>query len=192
MRILVHVCCGPCAVYPMQHLALAGHELTGFFHNPNIHPYQEFRRRLEAAASLSEASGWPLVVDEHYGLREYLRQINFNEDGRCHYCYDMRLEHVARQAKIGGYDAFTTTLLYSRYQNHELIRERATWWAMKSQVDFYYEDFRLGWQEGIDASIRMGLYRQPYCGCIYSEQERYDKLWRKQQNKQKKQIALSA
>ena len=192
MRILVHICCGPCAVYPMQRLALAGHELTGFFHNPNIHPYQEFRRRLEAACSLSEANGWPLEVDEHYGMREYLRQVVFNEDGRCSHCYDMRLEQVASKAKIGGYDAFTTTLLYSRYQNHELIRERATWWAMKSQVDFYYEDFRLGWQEGIDASIRMGLYRQPYCGCIYSEQERYDKLWRKQQNKQKKQIALSA
>ena len=187
MRMLVHVCCGPCAVYPIARLSAAGHNLTGFFHNPNIHPYQEFRRRLEAALALSRESGWLLVVDEHYGLRAYLQRVVFDEDKRCLHCYDMRLEQVARQAKAGGYAAFTTTLLYSKYQNHELIRERAFWWAAQYGVDFYYEDFRAGWQEGIDASIRLGLYRQPYCGCIYSEQERYDKAWRKQQHKQNKQ-----
>ena len=189
MRMLVHVCCGPCAVYPMQRLAAAGHELTGFFHNPNIHPYQEFRRRLEAALILSKESGWPLLVDERYGLREYLRHVVFDEDRRCRHCYDMRLEEVARQAKAGGYAAFTSTLLYSKYQNHALIRERAAWWDAQYGVDFYYEDFRAGWQEGIDASIRLGLYRQPYCGCIYSEQERYDKAWRKEAKKARKQAA---
>ena len=190
MRILVHVCCGPCAVYPMQRLVAAGHELTGFFHNPNIHPYQEFRRRLEAALALSKAGGWPLLVDDCYGLREYLREVVSDEENRCRHCYDMRLDQVARQAKAGGFDAFTTTLLYSRYQNHALICERAAWWVAQHGVDFYYEDFRLGWQEGIDSSIRMGLYRQPYCGCIYSEQERYDKRWRKEQQARNKQAAM--
>ncbi|NQS71406.1 MAG: epoxyqueuosine reductase QueH [Desulfobulbaceae bacterium] len=183
MRILVHVCCGPCAIYPMQRLLTAGHEITGFFHNPNIHPYQEFRRRLETAVSLSRLAGWPLQVDERYGLREYLHQVVFATDNRCRHCYDMRLQHIAAQAKAKGFDAFTTTLLYSKYQSHELICERATWWAAQYQVGWYYEDFRLGWQEGIDASVRMGLYRQPYCGCIYSEQERYDKSLRKSRKK---------
>lgn len=178
MRILVHVCCGPCALYPMERVARAGHKLTGLFYNPNIHPFQEFRRRLEGVLALEKARGWPMLVDENYGLRDYLRQVVFDENRRCHLCYDMRLRHVARQARDGGYDAFTTTLLYSRYQKHGLIRERAEWWAARHGVDFYYEDFRPGWQEGIDGSIRLGLYRQPYCGCIYSEQERYDKAMR--------------
>ena len=87
----------------------------------------------------------------------------------------MRLEQAAERAGRENADAFTTTLLYSRYQNHELIRTKGEHLAQKFGVQFYYEDFRRGWQEGIDRSIAMGLYRQPYCGCIYSEQERYDK-----------------
>ena len=192
MRMLVHVCCGPCAVYPMQRLALAGYGLTGFFYNPNIHPYQEFRRRLDAALALSRAKGWPMLVDERYGLRDYLRQVVFDEDRRCRHCYDMRLRHVAERAKTGGYDAFTTTLLYSTWQNHDLIRARAEWWAMQYRVGFYYEDFRQGWQEGIDESVRLGLYRQPYCGCIYSEQERYDKQLRAQRKKQAAAVRAQA
>lgn len=186
MRLLVHVCCGPCAVWPLSRLVAAGHEPVGFFHNPNIHPYQEFARRLEAARELCRIRDLPLVVDERYGLREYLRQAVFHEDERCRACYDMRLERTAREAAAGGYPAFTTTLLYSRYQNHELIRERGEFWAARYGVSFYYEDFREGWQAGIDESIRLGLYRQPYCGCIYSEQERYDKIWRKEERERKK------
>ena len=81
-------------------------------------------------------------------------------------------------------DAFSTTLLYSRYQNHDLICSQSERLAEKYGVPFYYQDFRKGWQEGIDRSIEMGLYRQPYCGCIYSEQERYDNRWKKRQKRQ--------
>ena len=95
------------------------------------------------------------------------------------YCYDMRLERTAKETVARGCDSFTTTLLYSKYQKHELIRERAAFWAAQYDTSFYYEDFHTGWQQGIDESIRLGLYRQPYCGCIYSEQERYDKSLRK-------------
>ena len=193
MRLLVHICCGPCAVYPMNRLAEAGRELTGFFFNPNIHPYREFQRRLEAAQILARLQGWELVAEERYGLRDYLRQVVYDEDERCRRCYDMRLERAARQAADGGFDAFTSTLLYSKYQRHELIRERAAFWAEQYGTSFFYEDFRVGWQEGIDESIRLGLYRQPYCGCIYSEQERYDKLWRKEERaRQKREAAMNA
>ena len=103
----------------------------------------------------------------------------FHEEERCPLCYRMRLEATAKKAREIGADAFSTTLLYSRYQRHETIRALGEELATQFGVPFLYEDFRVGWQEGIDASLEMGLYRQPYCGCIYSEQERYDKKFKK-------------
>ena len=88
MRLLVHLCCGPCAAYPMPRLLAAGHSVQGFFFNPNIHPFQEFRRRLDALQTLSRLQGWELVADEQYGLTEYLRQVVFDEARRCRHCYD--------------------------------------------------------------------------------------------------------
>lgn len=178
MRILLHVCCGPCAVYPVRRLREQGHEVTGFFFNPNIHPYREFRRRLDAVRQFAEATGCPMEIDDRYGLTEYLRQVVFHEEERCRRCYDLRLTAAAEQAAAGGFDAFASTLLYSKYQNHRLLDVRGGQLAAAHGIGWYYEDFRVGWQEGIDESIRLGLYRQPYCGCIYSEQERYDKRLR--------------
>jgi predicted adenine nucleotide alpha hydrolase (AANH) superfamily ATPase len=94
----------------------------------------------------------------------------------------MRLEQAARFAAANHYEAFSSTLLYSRYQNHALLRETGEKLAQRHGIAFYYEDFRRGWQEGISRSKELGLYRQPYCGCIYSEQERYDKAMRKRRN----------
>ena len=185
MRILLHVCCGPCAIYPVARLREQGHAVTGLFHNPNIHPYQEFRRRIEALAQFAENAGFPVEVDEHYGLTEYLRTVVFHERERCPLCYDLRLERTVQAAVAGGYDAFTSTLLYSRYQNHSLLVEKCTALASRHNLIFHDEDFRLGWQQGIDESIRLGLYRQPYCGCIYSEQERYDRQLRKQRKQER-------
>jgi len=148
------------------------------FYNPNIHPYREFRRRLDTVRQFAEASSCPLKIDDQYGLTEYLRRIVFHEAERCARCYDLRLETVAAQAAAGGFDAFSSTLLYSRYQNHQLLNAKGEQLAKAHGIGWYYEDFRVGWQEGIDESIRLGLYRQPYCGCIYSEQERYDKRMR--------------
>jgi len=177
MRILLHICCGPCAVYPVQQLRLQGHEVTGLFYNPNIHPFQEFRRRIDAVKQFGADTGCPIEIDEHYGLTEFLQAVVFHEQERCPRCYDMRLLQTV-QAAAGTFDAFSTTLLYSRYQNHQQLIDRCHQLAKEYGSTFYYEDFRIGWQQGIDESIRMGLYRQPYCGCIYSEQERYDKQCR--------------
>jgi predicted adenine nucleotide alpha hydrolase (AANH) superfamily ATPase len=156
--------------------------VQGFFYNPNIHPYQEFRKRLEAVEQLAAKMDLPLECNREYGLREYLRQVVFNEESRCGLCYDMRLRAVVEQAMKMGADAFSTTLLYSRYQNHELIRHKAEKLALQHKIPFFYHDFRAGWQQGIDMSREMGLYRQSYCGCIYSEQERYDKRFRKKKS----------
>ena len=183
MRILLHVCCGPCTIYPLQILRDQGHAVEGLFYNPNIHPFQEFKRRINALREFSEIEQFPIDIDPNYGLREYLRRVVFHEQSRCSVCYEMRLEHSAAKAGKEGFDAFSSTLLYSRYQNHEQIREKGSLLAKKYETVFYYEDFRSGWQFGIDRSKDMGLYRQPYCGCIYSEQERYDKLFKKRNNR---------
>jgi len=173
MKVLLHICCGPCAIYPVQALKNAGHEVQGFFYNPNIHPYQEFARRLAALEAYLERC--PLIMhwDRSYDLEKFLRQVVFREAERCRFCYRLRLEMTGQQAREIGADAFTSTLLYSKFQNHELIHQLGQQVAHEVGVPFYYEDFRLGWQEGVAASKEMGLYRQPYCGCIYSERERY-------------------
>ncbi len=179
MDILLHVCCGPCTVYPLSVLRQEGHTIRGYFYNPNIHPYREFRRRIGAMVSLMEQTGFKAEIDREYGLTEYMRKVVFNEERRCAICYDLRLEAAARRAAEQGADGFTTTLLYSTYQNHALIREKCRRYAQQYGVEFLYRDFRQGWQEGIDGAIALDLYRQPYCGCIFSEQERYDKKLRK-------------
>ncbi|NLX19779.1 MAG: epoxyqueuosine reductase QueH, partial [Desulfobulbus sp.] len=164
MKILLHICCGPCAIYPLQRLREQGYEVHGLFYNPNIHPFQEFHRRLEAVKTFAAITDLPLELDDRYGLTDYLRQVVFHEQERCPRCYEMRLGRTAESAATGDFTAFTTTLLYSKYQNHELIRKRCEQLAGRHGTDFLYEDFRLGWQQGIDESRSMGLYRQPYCG----------------------------
>ena len=107
-------------------------------------------------------------------------------DSRCQMCYTWRLEETARYAAANGSDAFTSTLFYSIYQQHDLMRRTAEHFAEKYGVAFHYEDFRPGWQEGIDISHELDLYRQPYCGCIFSEEERYSREIRKQRKKENK------
>jgi predicted adenine nucleotide alpha hydrolase (AANH) superfamily ATPase len=186
MNILLHVCCAPCTVFPLGILRGQGHAVQGYFYNPNIHPYTEFSRRLATLREFAALETLALSVEEDYGLADYLRQVVFHEDRRCAICYTMRLEQTARFAAANQFEAFSTTLLYSRYQNHALIRQTGEELARQFGIPFYYEDFRRGWQEGIDRSIALGLYRQPYCGCIYSEQERYDRKLRKKREKTKK------
>lgn len=180
MKLLLHVCCGPCTLYPLTLLRDEGLDPSGFFYNPNIHPFQEFQRRLAALDALCAAMAFSVETVREYGLTEYLRQVVFHEKERCLVCYEMRLAATAAHAREVGAEAFTTTLLYSRHQKHEAIRSIGERIGKESGVPFYYRDFRKGWQEGIERSKAMGLYRQPYCGCIYSEQERYDKGSRRQ------------
>jgi hypothetical protein len=179
MNILLHVCCGPCTVYPLDVLRQQGHQVTGWFHNPNIHPYKEFQRRIQALEELARHKHFSVEIDRTYGLRDFLRQVVFHEDSRCGLCYEMRLRPTAARAVEQGFAAFTTTLLYSKYQNHSLLQQKGAALAEQFGIAFYNQDFRQGWQQGIDAAIAMNLYRQPYCGCIYSEQERYDKKMRR-------------
>lgn len=186
MEVLLHVCCAPCTIYPLSQLRNAGHKVTGYFFNPNIHPYKEFKRRYNSLEDYSKISNLPVTLVKDYGLQQFLQQVVFEEAKRCQICYDMRLTKTVEFAKNSGFDAFTTTLLYSKYQKHALIKEKCEKLSQTHSISFLYNDFRLGWQEGIDSSISLDLYRQPYCGCIYSEQERYDNGLKKKLRKTKK------
>ncbi|MEI9478233.1 MAG: epoxyqueuosine reductase QueH [Deltaproteobacteria bacterium] len=173
MSVLLHICCANCAIYPVQQLLGGGEAVVGYFFNPNIHPYQEYQKRLEALKHYSEKTGLNVIYRDEYLLEEFLRNVSHRVDERCGYCYRVRLEATAREAREKAFDRFSTTLLQSAHQDHALIRETGERVAEEVGIPFYYEDFRPGWRKGLEVSKAMGLYRQQYCGCIYSEKERY-------------------
>lgn len=173
MKILLHICCAPCTIYPLQTLRRERHDVRGLFYNPNIHPYREYQKRSETLKEYAAAEELDVIWEKEYRMEDFLRGIAFRENDRCRYCYEDRLAYTARVAQAGRYDGFTTTLLYSRFQNHDMIKSIGESLAGKSGVPFYYRDFREGWTEGVRISRERGIYRQPYCGCIYSEKERF-------------------
>jgi predicted adenine nucleotide alpha hydrolase (AANH) superfamily ATPase len=162
-------------VYPVEVLGMAGHQVEGYFDNPNIHPYQEFLRRVKALEDYAAQVSLPVIVNKAYDIEEFFRLVAFREGERCRFCYQLRLGRAARAARARGFEGFTSTLLYSRHQQHDLIRDVAQQAATEAGVDFYYEDFRQGWAEGVAQSKAMGLYRQNYCGCLFSERERFSR-----------------
>ena len=175
MKILLHICCGPCSIYPIQSLRNMGMEIQGFFFNPNIHPYKEFQRRLDTLKDYVRDIDLPLEVDSQYLLEEFLTEALQSGQCRCESCYAIRLRRSAREAVSRGIRNFTTTLLVSPYQDHERIHRVGEQIAREERITFYYEDFRSGWLDSVQESRRREMYRQPYCGCIFSEKERYYK-----------------
>ena len=175
MKLLMHICCGPCTIYPLKSLRMQGHDVAGFFYNPNIHPYREYVKRQEALLGYAEKILLNVIWTKSYQLEEFLMQVAARPQERCVHCLTDRLKQTARQAKENKYDAFTSTLLYSRFQKHDLIRELGEAFGRELGVPFFYQDFREGWNEGVRISKEMEMYRQPYCGCVYSEKERYYK-----------------
>ena len=175
MNILLHACCGPCSCYPTKHLTEEGHTFTILHFNPNIHPYKEFKHRLNTLREFCELKKYKLVVDKSYPLEECVRGMLEEPTIRCAYCYRVRMEYAAKYAKENGFEAFSTTLLVSPYQKHDLIKQIAEEASKKYDIPFYYEDYRVGYQEGVDISLELDMYRQPYCGCVFSERDRYEK-----------------
>jgi predicted adenine nucleotide alpha hydrolase (AANH) superfamily ATPase len=174
-RILLHICCANCATYTVDALRNEDFNVTGYWFNHNIHPYTEYRRRLETLLYYAEKVNLNLIMDDRYEVERFLKHalIDTSFPKRCIDCYKIRLEETARIASSEGFDSFTTTLLYSKYQQHDQIVESANKMASKYGVDFTYRDFRRGWKDGIRISKAMKLYRQQYCGCIFSERDRF-------------------
>lgn len=148
-------------------------DLMGFFYKHNIHPYQECVKRQETLQSYAESIDLRVVYQEGYDLEGFVQNVVFRESERCFYCYHDRLRSTALVAKRGKFDYFTSTLLYSKFQKHDMIKSIGESIGKKVGIPFYYKDFRVGWKHGIEESKRLGMYRQQYCGCVYSEKERY-------------------
>jgi hypothetical protein len=159
----------------LKDLRIQGHEVTGLFYNPNIHPYQEYLKRKQALNEYAISAYLNVIFTAVYQLEEFLRHVAQNEKIRCEYCLESRLRYTAELARRENFDAFTTTLLYSKYQKHDLIREKGEKLSRQLEMPFYYQDFRSGWSDGVKISKELGMYRQQYCGCIYSEKERFCK-----------------
>ncbi len=173
MKLLLHSCCGPCTIYPLKILRTHGHDVTGLFYNPNVHPYQEYERRLQTLKDYAEKILLNVIWPDGYPMEEFLSRVASKHEERCVYCLTDRLTFAAHQAKKENFDAFTSTLLYSRFQKHDLIRQIGETLSRQLGIAFLYQDFRSGWNEGVRISKELDMYRQPYCGCIYSEKDRF-------------------
>lgn len=170
--VLLHACCGPCAEWPLNVLTAEGLDLTVLFYNPNIHPKFEWERRRSNLDLLTQKKGIELIVDNEYDEDLWTNSIwKDTYESRCHMCYDIRMKKVAGIAKARGFSAFTTTLLVSIYQQHELIVEAARRASAEVGIPFLYRDFRDGFRKGQQMAREDGLYRQKYCGCILSLEE---------------------
>jgi len=180
MKILLHQCCGPCSIYPIHILLENNFEITTYFYNPNIHPMHEFYKRLNGAIDVSQYYNLKSLISKEYGLTAFLNTDFLYSSKRCSFCYDIRIKKVAKYAAENGYDYFSSSLLYSKYQNHEEIINICEKYSKEYGVGFYYYDFREGWKTGIEKSKSLKIYRQQYCGCIFSEIDRYDKQLSKQ------------
>ena len=173
MNPLLHVCCAPCANQPIEVLRTDGFEVTAFWYNPNIHPFTEYRSRRNCVREYAAEIALPLIERNDYGLRPFVREVAPDIAGRCVKCYEMRLFVTARQAAEGGFDSFTSSLFISPYPNHELMREVAERAAHEYGVAFLYRDFRPYFRDGQTFARELGFYIQKYCGCVFSEEERY-------------------
>ena len=172
MKLLLHTCCAPCSVYCIKTLRKEGIEPTLYWHNPNIHPYAEYKARRDCLREYAKVVDVNLLEDDAYGLDEFVCNTYDKISTRCQeYCYPKRLRQAFEFAKSGGFDAISTTLLYSIYQKHDFIKDLMASLSKEYGIEFVYRDFREGWQEGQDEARRIGLYMQKYCGCVFSEEE---------------------
>ena len=171
----MHCCCAPCANRCIAALQEEGHELTAYWYSPNIHPFTEFRARRNTLREYLAELNLPLLEEPGYGLRPFLRAVGEDFENRCAACYRLRLFQTAKTAAERGFDAFTTTLLISPYQQHDLIVKTGQDAAKEYGVAFLPRDFRPLFREGQTFAREHGFYMQKYCGCIFSEEERYIK-----------------
>ena len=175
MKTLLHICCAPCANQCIEVLRGDKVEVTGFWYNPNIHPYTEYRARRDCLREYAGAIELPLLEKNDYALRPFVRTVAEDLDNRCGKCYEMRLFETAKAAKEGGFDSFTSSLFISPYQNFDLMRETAQRAAAEYGVEFLFRDFRPYFRAGQERARELGFYMQKYCGCVFSEEERYIK-----------------
>lgn len=166
VQIMMHACCGPCAEWPVEDLQARDAQMELLYFNPNIHPFAEWQRRLEGLKRFAYLKELDLRVEKVYDEEAWL--LRKKDPERCAFCYRVRMNESARLAKERGYDAFSTTLLVSPYQNRQAILKIAFEAAERHGVFFLPEDWRHRFRYGQQLAIEDGLYRQKYCGCAVS------------------------
>lgn len=188
MKLLLHTCCAPCSVYCIDSLREEGIEPTVYWFNPNIHPYMEYKARRDTLKEYTKNIEVKAIFEENYGLRDFCKNVVGDLNNRCkNYCYPVRLEQTAKYAKENGYTHISTTLLVSPYQNQEAIVEIGKQMAEKYGVEFLYRDFKVGFRQGQAKARELGLYMQKYCGCVFSEEDRYSKKIEKDKKQREKE-----
>lgn len=177
-KVFLHTCCAPCLVKCQEVLINENFLPTLFWYNPNIHPFTEYKARKKTLIKYANDKNLDLIMQDTYGLRYFVNEVFPQLKGkeRCEKCYKMRLEETVKQAFENKYKYFSTTLLISPYQNHELISEICFELEKKYKVKFLYKDFRPYFRQGQKEARELGLYMQKYCGCVFSEEERYLKI----------------
>ena len=175
MKLLMHTCCAPCSIYCIDTLRAEGIEPVLYWYNPNIHPYMEYKARRDCLKEYANSINIQAIFEEEYGLDAFCKEAVKDLNNRCtNYCYPVRLKKTFEYAKENGYDTVSTTLLYSIYQKHDFIKELMEKYSKEYGIDFLYRDFREGFWEGHQKAHDIGLYMQKYCGCIFSEEDRYN------------------
>lgn len=177
MKLLLHVCCAPCAIYPVEAAKADGYDVTvNYFYNPNIHPLPEFNKRYDNVKKFLAGSGLD-VISEDYSPSDYFGNVKDfdNPAERCASCWELRVGRTAEKAAEDGFDAFSTTLLGSPYQDHGVLKVLCEAAAARNGVKFYYRDFREGFKEAHEKAHARGIYCQNYCGCVFSIMEREER-----------------
>lgn len=186
MGILLHICCAPCSVACIKTLREEGTEPVGFWYNPNIHLFLEYKARRDTLRQYARDIGLDLREEDFYGLRQFTAAVARDSEHRCGYCYACRMERTAQYAAQHGFARFSTTLLVSPYQNRELICATGEKMGERYGVEFVPYDFRPRFREGQEEARALGLYMQKYCGCVYSEEERFSNRRKKELHKLRK------
>jgi len=171
VKVVLHICCGVCAAGAAEVLVNEGHQVIGFFYNPNIHPASEFQRRLETAYKVAQELNFPLEAGP-YMPEEWLKPTSSLKDEpeggkRCEVCYRLRLEKTHNYLVDCGADAFTTTLTLSPHKSAQVVNKIG---QEISGEKFLMRDFKKkdGFKRAVQLAKQWELYRQDYCGCIYS------------------------
>jgi epoxyqueuosine reductase len=172
-RLLLHACCGPCLLEPLDALATQADSVTVVFANPNIHPIEEYERRRDTLLGYAGPLGVE-VVELPYDRETWDAQVAplaSAGEARCRACYRLRLTMSARYGAEHGFDALATTLTVSPHQRHAAIQEEGSRAASEAGIIWLEHDFRDRYRDSVTRSTSLGMYRQNYCGCIFSKVE---------------------
>ncbi len=176
--LLLHHCCGPCSPQVIEQLRTT-HRVESYWFNPNIQPQDEHDKRLDAFKLLGKVMDLAILKPEPFSGDQWSKEALAAGAKRCEFCYRFRLRETARAAKNRGAAAFSTTLLASPHQKHEMIRELGEAIGNAEGCTFLYKDFRPFYYKGKDFAYHKGLYMQKYCGCLFSKEERAASMTKK-------------